>query len=62
MRIERESRLGVFEDLNRKFPTHRGKVLKEDPQRVARLQVLEKDAHGYSRADEDRRSTEDLGV
>ena len=40
MRIEHECRLGVLQNLNRKFPTDRGKVFQENFQRIARFKVF----------------------
>ena len=62
MRIEHEGRLGVFEHLNRKYPTHRGEIPQENFQRVTCFKVFEDDAHRHPAANEHGCSTEDIGV
>lgn len=41
---------------------HRGKIIEEFRDRMATLQVIDKSAEGYARADEDRNAAKNLGI
>ena len=51
-----------FENSDRLFPVHGGEVVEELVEAIAGRQIVEKVLHRHPRPDEDRGTTENLGV
>jgi hypothetical protein len=62
MRISFQLAFGILKDLHSKFPTHGGKVFKENLQWVSGLEVFKEDPYGDPRSDEHGSTSEYLGI